>query len=119
MHLRGAPALSVFRLEQLERRLRELAPTLARVRAEYVHFADVGQPLGERGTVLDAILNYGNASPAEWTETGQLLLVIPRPGTISPWSSKATDIAHNCGLSMDCLSTRLHCRASGRWSTTG
>ncbi len=29
---------------------------------------------------------------------GSLLLVVPRPGTISPWSSKATDIARNCGL---------------------
>ena len=44
------------------------------------------------------MLKYG-PNLSSYTPTGKLLLVTPRPGTISPWSSKATDIAHNCGLS--------------------
>src|SRR5690606_15713922 len=47
---------------------------------------------------LDKLLTYGPAI-ASHEPRGQMLLVTPRPGTISPWSSKATDIAHNCGLS--------------------
>ena len=42
-------------------------------------------------------MQYGPMAQAV-SASGQLLLVVPRPGTISPWSSKATDIAHNCGL---------------------
>ncbi len=48
--------------------------------------------------MLDRILCYGPMTSSE-TADGELMLVVPRPGTISPWSSKATDIAHNCGLS--------------------
>src|SRR5690606_24740892 len=46
---------------------------------------------------LDKLLTYGPAI-ASHEPRGQLILVTPRPGTISPWSSKATDIARNCGL---------------------
>ncbi|MDN5680359.1 MAG: phosphoribosylformylglycinamidine synthase, partial [Ewingella sp.] len=67
--------------------------------AEYVHFADVSAPLNsDEQTKLQRLLKYG-PSLAEHAPAGRLLLVTPRPGTISPWSSKATDIAHNCGLS--------------------
>jgi phosphoribosylformylglycinamidine synthase len=52
---------------------------------------------GERG-LLERLLDYGERAGAPGTE-GELFLVVPRPGTISPWASKATDIAHNCGLS--------------------
>ncbi|MGV8294738.1 hypothetical protein ACV36C_38515, partial [Pseudomonas aeruginosa] len=66
--------------------------------AEYVHFADVSAPLNaEEHGKLTRLLKYG-PSLAEHAPEGRLLLVTPRPGTISPWSSKATDIAHNCGL---------------------
>jgi phosphoribosylformylglycinamidine synthase len=45
---------------------------------------------------LAALLTYGDpyAGPAD----GTLIVVSPRLGTVSPWASKATDIAHNCGL---------------------
>ena len=66
--------------------------------AEYVHFADVSAPLSaEEHAKLQRLLKYG-PSLAEHAPEGRLLLVTPRPGTISPRSSKATDIAHNCGL---------------------
>ncbi|MFR0314305.1 phosphoribosylformylglycinamidine synthase, partial [Escherichia coli] len=66
--------------------------------AEYVHFADLNAPLNDdEHAQLERLLKYGPAL-ASHAPQGKLLLVTPRPGTISPWSSKATDIAHNCGL---------------------
>jgi phosphoribosylformylglycinamidine synthase len=63
-----------------------------------MHFADLDQHLeGAELGLLQRLLEYGPQLAGEGT-AGQLLLVVPRPGTISPWSSKATDIAHNCGL---------------------
>ncbi|MCW9088076.1 MAG: phosphoribosylformylglycinamidine synthase, partial [Gammaproteobacteria bacterium] len=96
--LRGSPALSPFRLEKLTHALREQLPNLAHLYAEYLHFADVERTLDESEQVtLERLLTYGPAARSEEPQ-GQLLLVIPRIGTISPWASKATDIAHNCGL---------------------
>ncbi len=96
--LRGAPALSAFRLAKLESRLAEVIGRPVSVYAELVHFADLEQALDAREqAVLEAVLRYGPALPVHEPQ-GALLLVVPRPGTISPWSSKATDIARNCGL---------------------
>ncbi|MBV1787016.1 phosphoribosylformylglycinamidine synthase [Marinobacterium sp. D7] len=97
--LRGAPALSAFRHDKLLASLGSSLSGVTGVYAEYVHFADLSADLDEQEQqVLDRILRYGpNASTEE--PKGELYLVVPRPGTISPWSSKATDIAHNCGLS--------------------
>ena len=94
----GAPALSAFRQRKLLVNLKQAVPSITDVKAEYQHFADISKPLSSDDTnTLKALLQYG---PMEQpvTASGQLLLVVPRPGTISPWSSKATDIAHNCGL---------------------
>ena len=97
--LRGAPALSDFRQQKLERRLAEATGQAVSVYAEYLHFADLNQSLDEREqAVLERLLRYG-PKLAEHEPRGQRVLVVPRPGTISPWSTKATDIAHNCGLS--------------------
>jgi phosphoribosylformylglycinamidine synthase len=64
-----------------------------------VHFVDVATPLSDEATrVLDGLLAYGPRIVLE-PVSGRELCVVPRVGTISPWSSKATDIAHNCGLS--------------------
>lgn len=98
--LRGSPALSAFRINKLVTTFQELQLPIRSLYAEYVHFAEVTQPLtDEQKTRLEKLLRYG-PSLAEHTPQGQLLLVTPRPGTISPWSSKATDIAHNCELPM-------------------
>jgi phosphoribosylformylglycinamidine synthase len=96
--LRGAPALSDFRLRKLEARVAEALGRPLSVYAEYLHFADLKGDLtdGERD-VLGRLLRYGPSLPGHDPE-GQLVLVVPRPGTISPWSTKATDIARNCGL---------------------
>ncbi len=95
---RGAPALSDFRIQKLQNTLKTSIPGLMSVSAEFVHFTDIASALSdEQQQVLAQLLHYGPKSDPVNTE-GQLLLVVPRPGTISPWSSKATDIAHNAGL---------------------
>lgn len=98
--LRGSPALSAFRMNKLITTFQDLALPIGSIYAEYVHFAQVSQPLSEEQTTrLEKLLRYG-PSLTEHKPQGQLILVTPRPGTISPWSSKATDIAHNCELPM-------------------
>jgi len=97
--LRGAPALSSFRSEKLLASLQSRVPGVTRVSAEYVHFADLDAPLSDaQQQVLAQLLTYGPKAESEVAESGELFLVVPRPGTISPWASKATDIARNCGL---------------------
>lgn len=97
--LRGAPALSAFRHEKLLSALQSKVPAVTALYSEFMHFADLEQDLSaDEQQVLDRILRYGPKADVE-EPAGQLFLVVPRPGTISPWSSKATDIAHNCGLS--------------------
>ncbi|WP_130099652.1 phosphoribosylformylglycinamidine synthase [Siccibacter turicensis] len=96
--LRGSPALSAFRVNKLLDRFKALNLPVTAVYAEYVHFADLDAPLSaDEHTRLARLLQYG-PSLSSHNPGGTLLLVTPRPGTISPWSSKATDIAHNCGL---------------------
>ncbi|MDE0951443.1 MAG: phosphoribosylformylglycinamidine synthase [Halioglobus sp.] len=100
--LRGAPALSAFRLNKLAQRISGIHPEIQLLHTEYVHFAQLHGPLSsEQEGVLTSLLAYGPeliiVNTDELAGTA-LLLVVPRPGTISPWSSKATDIARNCGL---------------------
>lgn len=96
--LRGAPALSEFRTEKLLQRLQQAELPITAVYAEFIHFADVSGKLeNHHHQVLKKLLTYGPAM-AQHIPEGELLVVVPRQGTISPWSSKATDIAHNCGL---------------------
>lgn len=96
--LRGAPALSEFRVNKILARCQQSQLPVTNVYAEYAHFADLTSPLNtDEHTKLEKLLTYG-PTIAEHAPAGQLVLVTPRPGTISPWASKATDIAHNCGL---------------------
>ena len=96
--LRGAPALSDFRTEKLLQQLRQIDPSVSAVYAEFVHFADVDGKLSRaQQSVMTQLLDYGPRTRIR-PRKGDILLVIPRPGTISPWSSRATDIAHNTGL---------------------
>ncbi|MBK6737405.1 MAG: phosphoribosylformylglycinamidine synthase [Haliea sp.] len=102
LSLRGAPALSEFRLHKLAQKITALHPDIHLLHTEYVHFAQLHQPLtaGQQAT-LASLLAYGPRTEMgnpDTLEDATLFLVVPRPGTISPWSSKATDIAHNCGL---------------------
>ena len=96
----GSPALSPFRLDKLSAALRERDGRVRGVAARFRHFVEVsGPPDATQRAVLERLLTYGPRDESP-TGEGRLVLVVPRPGTVSPWSSKATDIAHVCGLSM-------------------
>ncbi|MBW4049613.1 MAG: phosphoribosylformylglycinamidine synthase, partial [Proteobacteria bacterium] len=99
----GGQALSPFRRHALLQRLHQTHPTLAasiaEVHARLVHFvATDAEPDAALRDRLAALLQYG--TPYDGPSEGPSLLVIPRLGTISPWASKATDIAHNCGAAV-------------------
>lgn len=97
--LRGSPALSSFREQKLLSDFNQASLPVKGVYAEYVHVVDLESELSpEEKTTLEKLLTYGPSREAREPE-GTLFVVAPRPGTISPWSSKATDIAHICGLS--------------------
>ncbi len=94
----GPPAFTPARLARKLERLSSVSPGITAVSARFIHFVDVARPLDDRALpVLGGLLEYGprleqvDVAGREWC-------VVPRIGTISPWSSKATDIAHNCGL---------------------
>ncbi|MWV17295.1 phosphoribosylformylglycinamidine synthase [Pseudomonas sp. L-22-4S-12] len=96
--LRGAPALSAFRHGKLLSQLTAKVPAVTGLYAEFAHFADVSGVLtADEEQVLARLLKYGPSVPVQ-EPNGRLFLTIPRFGTISPWSSKASDIARNCGL---------------------
>src|SRR5512145_1049085 len=96
--LRGSTALSQFRIEKLLRSVHALCPKVSALTAHYVHLVDTQDDLNEaERQVLDRLLDYGPLGQ-DAPSHASLLLVVPRPGTISPWSSKATDIAHATGL---------------------
>ena len=93
--LKGDAAFSAFRLQRLQARLVAAVADIERLGADYWHVVAQKRPLNadERGK-LAALLEEQPAG----SEAGELFLVAPRIGTISPWSSKATDIAFNCDL---------------------
>jgi phosphoribosylformylglycinamidine synthase len=94
--LRGAPAFSAFRLQGVQQAIASAVPGASVASAEYWHFAVLSRPLiGEQRAQLAALLEERASEDAGRAE---LFLVTPRVGTISPWSSKATDIAWNSGL---------------------
>ncbi|RYF35276.1 MAG: phosphoribosylformylglycinamidine synthase, partial [Comamonadaceae bacterium] len=95
----GGQALSSFRIQQLLPRLQAVHPKIAGIRARYVHLvASDHAPDAREREQLAALLAYGELhadAPHDIT-----VIVTPRLGTVSPWASKATDIAHNCGLAI-------------------
>ena len=95
---RGSPALSEFRIQGLMQKFQQNQLPVKSVYAEYLHFVELNRPLvSEQEAKLKALLHYG-PTLTEHDAKGETFIVIPRVGTISSWSSKATDIAHNCGL---------------------
>src|SRR5579863_4217416 len=103
--LPGSQALSEFRLLRLLTRLQRLEPAVTAVSGQFLHFADCSRELDSlEGARLAQLLDDGGKPPrrdpdgAHAPHAFQQALVVPRPGTISPWSSKATDIAQVCGL---------------------
>lgn len=94
----GSSALSDYKVEKLKQALLKEGIEVNGINTCFVHLVDTKSELSEQNkAVLDKILRYGPALK-ESAHKGQLFFVIPRVGTISPWASKATDIAKNCGL---------------------
>ena len=97
--IRGSSALSEFRTEKLLRQCTKNSIDIDSISAEYVHYVDSSVELGaDEVETLEKLLSYGPKSDTI-DRTGTPVIVVPRPGTISPWSTKATDIAHNAGIS--------------------
>ncbi len=101
----GNRAFSDFNKNKLLSQLQQSIPDLIDIHARYWHFAKTEETLSnEEESKLIELLEYGERTDQDNEDTpsrepaGELFLVLPRPGTISPWSSKATDILHNCGL---------------------
>jgi phosphoribosylformylglycinamidine synthase len=96
--LRGAPAFTPARLAKRLKQIQASNPAVRAIAAEFVHFADLAALLTEdERRVLERLLTYGPRVEAHHLP-GRRRLVVPRLGTISPWSSKATDVARSCGL---------------------
>ncbi|MFT2098625.1 phosphoribosylformylglycinamidine synthase [Marinomonas sp. 2405UD66-6] len=98
--LHGSAALSAFRKAKLLANMQASVTTVTDVDAQFLHFVELvdNQTLTvEQDAVLQRALAYGPKT-SQVSSSDQSVLVVPRLGTISPWSSKATDILHNCGL---------------------
>jgi phosphoribosylformylglycinamidine synthase len=95
--LEGPAAETAFRLDRLTAEVRRIVPAVEGISARFEHYVHPERVLSERDTsVLAALLDYGTRAGPD--ANGRALYVVPRLGTISPWSSKATDIARICGL---------------------
>ncbi|MEM7610555.1 MAG: phosphoribosylformylglycinamidine synthase [Pseudomonadota bacterium] len=97
IRIAGAPALDDFERQRLLRKLRALYPELGELGARYAYYLECSSPLTtDQRTAVGLILN-DSRDHALGNET-VTLEVGPRAGTISPWSSKATDITRRCGV---------------------
>ena len=93
----GGNALSFFRVQQLLPDLQGIHDKIVGIHARYVHLvATEAEPTVTQAHQLEALLLYGD--PYTASVEGSLIVVCPRLGTVSPWASKATDIARNCGF---------------------
>lgn len=98
LQFRGHKALSQFRLQKLSDSVKSIVPQFSAIDAEYWYFCEPRRNLNrDELNILQKLLNV-DPDRQSHRPGGELFLILPRPGTISPWSSKATDIAHHCGL---------------------
>ena len=98
--LRGTRALSDFRVEKLLQKAAALGLPAAQLSSEFWYFAASDAPLAaDDAAKLEALVDAQSVAAPQLSDGLNLFLVTPRLGTVSPWASKATDIAHNCGLS--------------------
>lgn len=90
--------MSRFAIDKALSQIQKEIPQINDIAVQYLHIAEFNaEPSHDELDVLQKLLRYGDVD-TEVTESDIKRYVTPRPGTISPWSSKATDIAHNCGL---------------------
>lgn len=98
MQFRGRTALSAFRSQKLLENIQTIVPQIRAIAAQYWYFCKIQRELTSRETIHLAQLLEAIHSPAPLEQDDSWYLVVPRLGTISPWSSRATDIAHHCNL---------------------
>ena len=99
LHFEGGNALPAFRSRSLLQALQRVNERIAEVSARHVHWVRCAAPLPpDELDKLAALLRYGDQPGPAGAAGDGLIVVMPRLGTVSPWASKATDIAHNCGL---------------------
>jgi phosphoribosylformylglycinamidine synthase len=111
--LRGRHALSAFRVAKLQTALAASRPdhAVTGLSATYWHFIEVERALTrDEHATLERLLTYGPHDDVS-EDGGEVIVVVPRPGTVSPWSSKATDIAKTAASTRSCAS-------SGAWIST-
>lgn len=97
--LRGPRAHSDFRLSAILEQAKSLVPDLMEITSHHVHFVSLSAECSaEERDLLEAVLTYGEPAPKVSAAGARTVLVAPRPGTLSPWSTKATDILRLCGL---------------------
>ncbi len=93
----GINALGAFKAKSLQVKLTQAQPGLSLLGAEYIHFTDLNADLDEdKSAQLTQLLSY--EEPLNIDDAISSIIIIPRLGTISPWSSKATDIMHLCDI---------------------
>ena len=93
----GNKAASEFRLAKILSSLKAIEPSVNKVSAHFLYLIENEQPLTtDQLNKLNQLLDVDSAAADDLSSN--VIIISPRPGTISPWSSKATDILHNCGL---------------------
>lgn len=104
LRIPGPSAHSIFRTEKLKNDLAKIDPNITGLESRFIHFVSLEKALShEESRKLSEILRYGPV-PESSRSDKSYYLTIPRPGTRSPWSSKATDITKLCGLaSVKCI----------------
>jgi phosphoribosylformylglycinamidine synthase len=114
MHFEGGDALPAFRARALLSQLQGAVPRVSDVQARFVHWAAFDdEPARAELDRFEALMSYGE--PASGRAEGELFVVMPRLGTVSPWASKATDIARNCGVVLHRVErvTEFHLKLKG------
>lgn len=97
--IRGTQAHSHFRQQQLLKKVSFYFPAVENIQSEFLHFVLTNERLTpHQERILEELLDYGTLPKFDSVPEGELILVTPRVGTVSPWSSKATDILHRTGL---------------------
>ena len=97
----GGNALTPFRSQQLLAQIQRAAPKVRAISARFIHWVESDQPLDVASQQqLQQLLTYGEPFSRQGVADATII-VTPRIGTVSPWASKATDIARNCGLTED------------------
>ncbi|QWU99210.1 phosphoribosylformylglycinamidine synthase [Francisella salimarina] len=95
----GLSALSPFKREKILADAKKISNKVESVSTQYIHVVELESELSrEQEKIIKSLLNY-NIEYGSTEPKGHTFITAPRAGTISPWSSKATDIIHNTGIS--------------------